>query len=718
MIFLKKIAEILGLIATVVVGVAVLCMIVLYFVAPQAFESIDSFVETLVSIFSPAEHVDVDFDADGGDLTWDHKRYVYHDEYGVLPEAEKDNAEFLGWYDQHGTKITEESIVQELDNHTLTARWGVTVTYDANGGVCNIRSNQVVYRDEYKSVPIPKKENHIFVGWYTTNNPTGGIETKEGSTVSISEHHTLYARWATLVTFDANGGNCKITNKQVVCGATYGDLPTPTKDNYVFAGWFTEREGGTQVTANTISDVHHSQTLYAHWSKTTFDIQFVSDGKSKGSKSVDSGHPYGDLPELTRDGSEFLGWYTEVNGGEKIEADDIVNRTESHTLYARWGVTLLFDTNDGEETTINSYKIICGFTYGELPVLEKDGAEFLGWYTTPTLETEITLSSTVVEKTHHTLYAKWEYSHLTFTELENGTYSVRATDIANVPASVIIPSIYNGKPVTSISLFAFSGCSSLQSVNIPDSVTSIGSYAFNVCSSLTSVVIPDSVTFIGERAFSWCYSLASITVDENNQYYKSIDDNLYSKDRKTLIQYAIGKTDATFEIPDSVTSIGDYAFSGCSGLTSVVIPDSVTSISLFAFHGCSSLTSVVIPDSVTSIGERAFSGCSGLTSVVIPDSVTSIGDYAFANCSSLTNVVIGNGVTSIGELAFSWCSSLTSVVISGSVTFIGKGAVAGCSRLTDVYYTGTKEEWAKISIGSSNTYLTNATIHYNYVPEE
>ncbi len=138
-------------------------------------------------------------------------------------------------------------------------------------------------------------------------------------------------------------------------------------------------------------------------------------------------------------------------------------------------------------------------------------------------------------------------------------------------------------------------------------------------------------------------------------------------------------------IGERVTSIGDYAFSDCSGLTSVTIPNSVTSIGNDAFSYCSGLTSVTIPNSVTSIGDYAFYYCSSLTSVTIPNSVTSIGEWAFRDCSGLTSVTIGNSVTSIGNLAFYGCSGLTSVTIPNSVTSIGYYAFRDCSRLREVH---------------------------------
>ncbi len=266
-------------------------------------------------------------------------------------------------------------------------------------------------------------------------------------------------------------------------------------------------------------------------------------------------------------------------------------------------------------------------------------------------------------------------------------------------SSVSIPN-----SVTSIGSYAFEGCSGLTSVSIPDSVTSIGSYAFEGCSGLTSVLIPNSVTSIGEWAFAGCPKLETIYVDPANVEFSSLDGILYNKDASTLLCCPRRKTIVT--IPNSVTSIGNGAFSGCSGLTSVSIPNSVTSIGARAFYGCSGLTSVTIGNSVTSIGDHAFYDCSSLTSMSIPNSVTSIGEWAFNDCSSLTSVTIGNSVTSIGDYAFYDCSSLTSVTIPNSVISIGNGAFSGCSGLTSVSIPNSVTsigEWAFVACSRLET---------------
>ena len=210
-------------------------------------------------------------------------------------------------------------------------------------------------------------------------------------------------------------------------------------------------------------------------------------------------------------------------------------------------------------------------------------------------------------------------------------------------------------------IIAYPTVKSGESYEIPDSVTTIGDYAFAGCRVLTSIVIPEGVKEIKENPFLMCYSLQGIEVNEKNKYYLSENGILFDKDKKTIIAYPAEKSGESYEIPDSVTTIGDYVFERCTGLTSITIPDSVTSIGDYVFARCTGLTSITIPDSVTSIGDDAFYGCTSLTSITIPDSVTSIGDYAFYGCTSLTSIIIPENVTLIGCVAFDGCDLLADV---------------------------------------------------------
>ena len=284
--------------------------------------------------------------------------------------------------------------------------------------------------------------------------------------------------------------------------------------------------------------------------------------------------------------------------------------------------------------------------------------------------------------------AFWECFSLTSVTIPNSVTSIRDGAFGRCLAltSITIPN-----SVTSIGEYAFYMCNKLLSVHItdlsswcniafsgysanplfyahhlylngnevkdlaiPGDVTSISSYAFCGCSGLVSVTIPNSVTSIGMYAFYDCSGLTSIT------------------------------------IPNSVTLIDTYTFRGCSSLTSITIPNSVTSIRRYAFYGCSGLTSVTIPNSVTDIRDRAFWGCSGLTTITIPNSVTRIDMFAFEYCSGLTSITIPNGVTLIDRNTFHGCSGLTTVTIGSGVTSISKEAFAKCPQLKEVYCLAEK----------------------------
>ncbi len=292
--------------------------------------------------------------------------------------------------------------------------------------------------------------------------------------------------------------------------------------------------------------------------------------------------------------------------------------------------------------------------------------------------------------------------------------------------------------VTSIGSSAFNGCTGLSSVTIGNSVTSIDSWVFDGCKSLVNVnytgdiaswcaisgldniprntgfkltiagqeiagelVIPAGVTSIGSYAFAGCTGLTSVIIPDS---VTSIGSNAFSGcpiEKATIPTstiVAIEKGNLVSVVINGGESIPNRAFEGCTGLTSVTIGNSVTSIGTWAFRACTGLTSITIPDSVTSIGYDAFAGCTGLTSVTIGNSVTSIGSSAFEGCTGLTSVTIGNSVTSIGTWAFRACTGLTSITIPNSVTSIGAGAFEGCNNLETVNWNAT----SCTSAGQSN----------------
>ena len=278
----------------------------------------------------------------------------------------------------------------------------------------------------------------------------------------------------------------------------------------------------------------------------------------------------------------------------------------------------------------------------------------------------------------------------------NGTYTLTS---AVIPSSVE----YNGitYAVTSIGQDAFYACTSLTSISIPNSVTTIGYLAFTGCSSLTSISIPKSVTEIGKTqyggtyrgpVFTYCPALTSIVVEEGNPIYDSRDNcnAIIETATNTLIAGCQNTT-----IPNSVTSIGDYAFNGCSSLTSITIPNHITNIQSNPFLSCSSLATIVVESGnpiydsrdncnaiIQTTTNTLIAGCQNTT---IPESVTSIGNSAFYRCSSLTSITIPEGVTSIEPFTFYGCSSLTSINIPENVTSIGDGAFWGCSSLNAIY---------------------------------
>ena len=297
---------------------------------------------------------------------------------------------------------------------------------------------------------------------------------------------------------------------------------------------------------------------------------------------------------------------------------------------------------------------------------------------------------------------KVTYESVEYSVTSIGDYAFQMSSIT----SITIPN-----SVTSIGKQAFYLCEGLTSVSIPNSVTSISQKAFEACSGLTSVNIPNSLKWIEKGTFAGCKNLTSITIPNSVTYIG-----------KEAFKSCSGL--ASLTIPNSVTSIDSQAFEGCSGLTSIVVEEGnseydsrdncnaiIETSTNQLILGCQNTK---IPNSVTSIGERAFYGCSGLTSIAIPNSVTTIEWYAFYRCSKLTSVTIPNSVTSIGYDAFESCFNLTSVTIPNSVTSIKSFAFFGNRNLSVVVSLIENPFSISYVFGDySGDYFNNATL---YVP--
>lgn len=275
---------------------------------------------------------------------------------------------------------------------------------------------------------------------------------------------------------------------------------------------------------------------------------------------------------------------------------------------------------------------------------------------------------------------QWKYDN-TGTLTISGTgamadYSSSTSDLPWYDYKTEVTTVVVENGVTHVGENCFRGFDNLTTATIADSVETLGKYAFYFASKLESVKLSSNLTTINYRVFYACSSLASIT------------------------------------IPPSVTYIDSDVFGECTNLESIEIPYGITEISSGMFSGCSSLTSVKLPDTITRIGSDAFDGCSSLASIILPDDVSYIGSNAFWECSNLAEIKLPKSLEEIGTYTFYSCSSLKSIIIPNSVKEIGALAFLGCSNLSIVHYLGTEEQWASVTIGSSNEKFTDADRHY------
>ena len=223
----------------------------------------------------------------------------------------------------------------------------------------------------------------------------------------------------------------------------------------------------------------------------------------------------------------------------------------------------------------------------------------------------------------------------------------------------LVKNITIPESVVEIGKEAFAFCNAITEIVIPDSVTIIGAQAFSASDALSAVKLGASVSDIGDRAFYGCEKLSYIEVSTDNKNYKSIDGNLYSKDGKTLIYYAGGNGEDSFEIPEGVEVISDFAFARCKKIKNITIPESLIKIGTNAFEGCKSLRSINALGGITTIGAYAFRYCESLKKIDLPETLLDIGIYAFEECTGISQIVIPKSITTIAHNVFYSCPNIS-----------------------------------------------------------
>ena len=507
------------------------------------------------------------------------------------------------------------------------------------------------------------------------------------------------------ITFDANGGSGD-TSVSYSFGSKSKEIPQTEREGYFFKGWYKDKYGYKISGSKPYEEgkrVWEDVTYYANWwSDKTYTLTVegtdialeLEEGDSLLSKlkETEKGYAY----NYFIDGAL-------VDENTRMPANPVtISRQQTSVKTIKLTLNAAGGNFNGVGEITKTVAYNSDFT---LDVPKSEGFYFAGYVIYPK-NSEACISvathdgslannfwNNVYEDV--TLYASWIDLA---TELADFEYEISDDGICITK--------YKGDKST---------------VEIPNGVVRLESQAFKKCTFLTSITIPASVKSIWGGAFYECVNLKTIFYIGDVASWCGISglSNIMSNNRTLYIGGK--KVEGDLVIPDSATSIGGSAFSGCKGLTSITIPNSVTSIGDYAFDGCNNLqdiyitdiaawcnisglynlmedgasnkkmyinnelvTSITISNGVTEIPSYAFSKCSSLTSVTIHDSVTSIGNYSFRDCSGLTSVTIGNSVTSIGGGAFAGCKRLTSITIPDSVTSVGYAAFSGCTGLIKI----------------------------------
>ena len=698
--------------------------------------------------FSTAKNID-----EAGDVTIEAERqyngilrFDLNGATGTAPSAQTGTATypdiptrngfvFAGWYETPECTGEPFDFTSDITSQVLYAKW---IAYSGKG-VWQVGHNYSVSvssksssNDYYAFVPLVSGNITFYSSssWDTygflfdanktkiAENDDGGSNNNFSITYNVTAGTLYYARPAgyngsgTLTAYlsgtskPQDGGKI-ISTENKITAETAVTLTVTTNPGYTFIGWF---DGETELTKEltyTFTMPAENKTFTAKWIKVSFSKNITAAGSV--SELTETYKP-GDSATVTATtnlGYTFIGWFDGDTELTKELTYTFTMPAENKTYTAKW-IKVNTETNLSEAGSVSelneTYKLGDSAT---VIATTNPGYTFIGWFDGETeLTKELTYTFTMPAE-NKTFTAKWTfYTISTETNMpEAGTYTRKDNEKTSAGTDVTMTATTNqgytfigwfdgDTELTKELTYTFTMPAENKTYTAKWEIKAeMENFYFTATENsvvitgvknktITEVIVPDYVTSIGNYAFSGCTNIETATIS-------------------TLAISYIPKDKLKTVVITSGASIGNYAFRGCTGLTSVTIPDSVTSIGTDAFYGCTNIETATIPTlaigyipknnlktviitSGKSIGNYAFYDYTGLTSVTIPDSVTSIGDCAFRGCTDLTNITIGNSVTSIGTSAFYGCTGLTSITIPDSVTSIGDYAFYGCTGLTSI----------------------------------
>ena len=638
--------------------------------------------------------------------------------------------------------LAGDSASFRLDTSTSPVGDSISISWDASwiGGEVNAT---VVIADngmEIKRTTGTGEFTHTFSGdnrqdlTYTTY--IGGVEQPEVYAV------TAYTKYE--VTFDANGGSADESIRYVTPGNAVGTLPTSTRTGYTFKGWWTDANGGTQITALTIVSGH--MTCYAHWKVNTYTVTFNANGGTGGTTSVtrDYGQTIGTLPMPARAGCAFAGWWTSASGGTQISSSTKV--TSNVTYYVHWMATVMLNANGG---TVDTATVVreCGQAVGTLPTpTHTDYNTFAGWWTAASGGTQISASTIVSGDV--TYYARWKNMYTATFNANGGTGGITKTQEygTSLTAPTVTrtgytftgwsPSVPSTMPAGNTTYTAQwkinqytvtfdansgtggkSGKQDYGSAIVAPTVTREWFNFMGWSPAVAAKVPANDVTYtaqwrrwgdsisaseMGGKTMRELYPddyahMTTMVLEEGitelpTGFFENCDNVEFVTWPSTLVEFGIddlppkikatvkGKYDANGFLIYN-NWILDYQYRDAAAVT---IPNGIVGVGRGAFAEMFDLETVTMPESLKCIASGAFADCSWIQNLQFMSGLRHVGPMAFKGCSSLLGASFADGVEHIGESAFEGCWQMKSVRLPYTVGYIGAGAFSGCNAIRGV----------------------------------